>query len=44
MDWDALSELVAPDMVWEVRSDFPDAAFSELLRVGRYSSLVPAMS
>jgi ketosteroid isomerase-like protein len=25
MDWDALSELVAPDIVWEVRSDFPDA-------------------
>ena len=24
MDWDAVSELVAPDIVWEVRSDFPD--------------------
>jgi ketosteroid isomerase-like protein len=25
LDWDALSDLVAPDIVWEVRSDFPDA-------------------
>ncbi len=24
-DWDALFELVGPDIVWEVRSDFPDA-------------------
>ena len=23
MDWDANSELIAPDIVWEVRSDFP---------------------
>jgi ketosteroid isomerase-like protein len=26
IDWEALHELVAPDIVWEVRSDFPDAA------------------
>ncbi len=25
MDWDALFQLVDPDIVWEVRSDFPDA-------------------
>jgi ketosteroid isomerase-like protein len=25
MDWDAVYELVGPDIVWEVRSDFPDA-------------------
>ena len=25
MDWEALHELVNPDIVWEVRSDFPDA-------------------
>ena len=25
MDWEALHELVDPDIVWEVRSDFPDA-------------------
>ena len=25
LDWDALFELVGPDIVWEVRSDFPDA-------------------
>jgi len=25
MDWEALQELVNPDIVWEVRSDFPDA-------------------
>ena len=25
MDWDAIFELMAPDIVWEVRSDFPDA-------------------
>jgi ketosteroid isomerase-like protein len=25
MDWDAVSEVLAPDIVWEVRSDFPDA-------------------
>jgi ketosteroid isomerase-like protein len=25
MDWDAIFELVGPDVVWEVRSDFPDA-------------------
>jgi ketosteroid isomerase-like protein len=25
LDWDALFELVDPDIVWEVRSDFPDA-------------------
>jgi ketosteroid isomerase-like protein len=25
MDWDALQEVVNPDIVWEVRSDFPDA-------------------
>jgi ketosteroid isomerase-like protein len=25
MDWAALHELVDPDVVWEVRSDFPDA-------------------
>jgi ketosteroid isomerase-like protein len=24
-DWEALWELVGPDIVWEVRSDFPDA-------------------
>jgi ketosteroid isomerase-like protein len=26
IDWEALHELVDPDIVWEVRSDFPDAA------------------
>ena len=25
MDWEALHEFVDPDIVWEVRSDFPDA-------------------
>ena len=25
VDWDAVYELVGPDIVWEVRSDFPDA-------------------
>ena len=25
MDWDAVSEVLAPDIVWEVRADFPDA-------------------
>ena len=25
MEWEALHELVDPDIVWEVRSDFPDA-------------------
>ena len=25
MDWEALHELIDPDIVWEVRSDFPDA-------------------
>jgi ketosteroid isomerase-like protein len=25
LDWDVLSELVDPEIVWEVRSDFPDA-------------------
>ena len=25
MDWDAVLELLDPDIVWEVRSDFPDA-------------------
>jgi ketosteroid isomerase-like protein len=25
LDWEALCELVDPDIVWEVRSDFPDA-------------------
>jgi ketosteroid isomerase-like protein len=25
LDWDALFALVDPDVVWEVRSDFPDA-------------------
>jgi ketosteroid isomerase-like protein len=25
-NWEAISELVDPDIVWEVRSDFPDAA------------------
>ena len=25
LDWDALFELLGPDIVWEVRSDFPDA-------------------
>jgi ketosteroid isomerase-like protein len=25
LDWDAIFELVGPDIVWEVRSDFPDA-------------------
>jgi ketosteroid isomerase-like protein len=25
LDWDAVFELVDPDIVWEVRSDFPDA-------------------
>ena len=25
LDWDALFELVGSDIVWEVRSDFPDA-------------------
>ncbi len=25
LDWDAISEIVGPDIVWEVRSDFPDA-------------------
>ena len=24
MDWEALREVVNPDIVWEVRSDFPD--------------------
>ena len=26
LNWEAISELVDPDIVWEVRSDFPDAA------------------
>ena len=26
LDWDLVFELVAPDIVWEVRPDFPDAA------------------
>jgi len=25
LNWEAMSELVDPDIVWEVRSDFPDA-------------------
>jgi hypothetical protein len=25
LDWDAIFELVGPNVVWEVRSDFPDA-------------------
>ena len=25
MDWDAFFEIIGPDIVWEVRSDFPDA-------------------
>jgi ketosteroid isomerase-like protein len=25
MDWDAVAEIVDPDIVWEVRADFPDA-------------------
>ena len=25
LDWNALLELVGPDIIWEVRSDFPDA-------------------
>jgi ketosteroid isomerase-like protein len=25
LDWDSVFELVDPDIVWEVRSDFPDA-------------------
>lgn len=25
LDWEAVHELVGPDIVWEVRSDFPDA-------------------
>jgi ketosteroid isomerase-like protein len=25
LDWDALFELLGPDIVWEVRADFPDA-------------------
>jgi ketosteroid isomerase-like protein len=25
MDWDAVFQLLDPDIVWEVRSDFPDA-------------------
>jgi ketosteroid isomerase-like protein len=25
MDWEALHELINPDIVWEVRRDFPDA-------------------
>ena len=25
MDWGAVSEVLAPDIVWEVRADFPDA-------------------
>ena len=25
LDWDAIFELVGPGIVWEVRSDFPDA-------------------
>jgi ketosteroid isomerase-like protein len=25
LDWDALLELVGPNIVWEVRADFPDA-------------------
>jgi hypothetical protein len=26
IDWEALYELLDPDIVWEVRSDFPDAS------------------
>ena len=26
IDWEALHELLDPDIVWEVRSDFPDAS------------------
>jgi ketosteroid isomerase-like protein len=26
VNWDALCELLDPDIVWEVRSDFPDAS------------------
>jgi ketosteroid isomerase-like protein len=25
LDWEAMFEVVGPDIVWEVRSDFPDA-------------------